>query len=218
MRFQQGRSLWRDSAAILNVKSQNTEVPLPIRWSANLQIQEILHNDSIQLDLIGMCTQPGQKKVYFYAYETFLAPTAYLEDSDLRYQLEKGLEWAEGVRSNLYLAVRDLARYFVVPMHDLDNVRTPGRDDTDPLMQHWNAEHHYWGFLEPAFYEYLISIPEHEKAHDNWQNAIRKAARNALSITADQVGTSSAGLKARAKAERSLNRLMYRTFNHEDKE
>jgi CRISPR system Cascade subunit CasA len=218
MRFQQGRSLWRDSAAILNVKSDNTEAPLPIQWSANLQIQEILLTESFQLDLIGMCTQPGQKKVYFYAYETFSAPTAYLEDSDLRYKLEKGLEWAEQVRSNLYLAVRDLARYFVVPMHDLDNVRTPGRDDTDPLIHHWNAEHHYWGLLEPAFYDYLVSLPQSEDAHDKWQRAIRKAARTALRITADQVGTAPAGLKARAKAESSLNRLMYKTFNPEEKE
>jgi CRISPR system Cascade subunit CasA len=218
MRFQQGHSLWRDSAAILNVTAQNSESPLPIQWSANLQSGQILQKESIQVDLIGMCTQPGQKKVYFYAYETFLAPMAYLEESDLDYELEKGLELAEQVRSNLYLAVRDLARYFVVPMHDLDNVRTPSRDDTDPLMQHWNAEHHYWSLLEPAFYEYLVSLPESDDALDRWQRAIRKAARTALSITADQVGTDPAGLKARAKAESSLNHLMYRTFNPEDKE
>ncbi|HPL69829.1 MAG: type I-E CRISPR-associated protein Cse1/CasA [Anaerolineaceae bacterium] len=217
LRFQQGRSLWRDSAAILNVKSQNMETPLPIQWSANLQFHEILHTDSIQINLLGMCTQPGQKKVYFYAHESFSAPTVYLEDGDLRYQLEKGLEWAEQVRSDLYLAVRDLARYFVAPMHDLDTVRTPSRDDTDPLMQHWNTEHLYWGFLEPAFYDYIFSLPTYKTADESWQNAIRKAARNALSITTNQVGTAPAGLKARAKAESALNRLMYKTFNPEEK-
>ncbi len=215
MRFQQGRSLWRDSAAILNVRSQDTEAPLPIQWSANLRFHRILHTDTIQLNMIGMCTQPGQKKVYFYAHESFSAPIAYLEDSDLGYQLEKGLEWAEQVRSNLYLAVRDLARYFIVPMHDLENARTPSRDDTDPLMQHWNTEHHFWAFLEPAFYDYLVSLPLHESAVEKWQNAIRKAARTALSVTANQVGTSPAGLKARAKAESALSRLMYKTFNPE---
>ena len=218
MRFQQGRSLWRDSAAILNVKSQNTEAPLPVQWSATLQSDQILDTTSIQLDLIGMCTQPGQKKVFFYAYETFSAPSAYLENDELRYQLEKGLEWAEQVRSNLYIAVRDLARFYVVPTHDRENVRTPSRDDTDPLIHHWNAEHHYWGLLEPAFYDYLITLPETEDAHDRWQKAIRKAASAALRIIADQVGTTPAGLKARAKAESSLKRLMYRTFNPDEME
>ena len=82
-------------------------------------------------------------------------------------------------------------------------------------MQHWNTEHLYWGFLEPAFYDYLVSLPTHKTADESWQNAIRKAARTALNISADQVGTTPAGLKARAKAESALSRLMYRTFNPE---
>ncbi len=223
MRFYQGRSLWRDSAAILNVRSPHTEAPLPVQLSATLQADQILDTTSIQLDLIGMCTQPGQKKVFFYAFETFSAPSAYLGNDELRYELEKGLEWAEQVRSNLYIAVRDLARFFVVPMHDLENVRTPSKDgnvlyDTDPLMQHWNVEHPYWGLLEPAFYDYLVTLPESDDAHQRWQNAIRQAARTALEITANQVGTSPAGLKARAKAENTLYRLMYKTLNPDEME
>ncbi len=216
MRFRQGHSLWRDSSAILNIRAVNTEAPLPIMWSANLQSREILHIDSIQMNLFGMCIAPAPKKtVYFYAQETFLAPASYLEDDTLWLSLEQGLQWAEQVRSNLYLAVRDLARFFVVPMHDREGVRVPGRDDTDPLIQHWNVERHYWGLLEPAFYEYLVTLPESEKAHDIWQSAIQKAARTALRTASDQVGTDPAGLKASAKAESSLNRLMYKTFNPE---
>lgn len=219
MRFRQGHSLWRDSSAILNIGTFNSESPLPIMWSAKLLSRKILHIDSIQMNLFGMCIAPAPKKtVFFYAQETFLAPTAYLEDDKLWLTLEQGLQWAEQVRSNLYIAVRDLARYYVVPMHDLDNVRTPNRDDIDQLMKHWNAEHHYWALLEPAFYEYLVALPEHENAHEKWQRAIQKAARTALNITADQVGTAPAGLKARAKAESSLNRLMYLTFNPEEME
>jgi CRISPR system Cascade subunit CasA len=218
MRFQQGRALWRDSAAILYVKGWNMESPLPVTWAAALQGDEILQTDSIQMDLIGMCTQPGQKRVYFYAHETFLAPLAYLEDDTLWQMLEQGLRWAEGVRSNLYLAVRELARYFIVPMHDLDNISTPDRKDTNSLIEHWNAEHHYWGLLEPAFYEYIVSLPHDANAQERWQSAIQQSARTALNLTSDQVGTTPAGLKARAKAEQTLNRLMYQTFNSQAKE
>jgi len=218
LRFQIGRSLWRDSTAILNVNTPDTENPLPVKWTAHLQSADILEKQIVQLDLYGMCTQPGQKKAYFYDNETFTAPAAYLEDRELLEQLENGLTWAEQVRSDLYIAVRELARFIVVPMHDLEGIRTPGRDDTDPLMQHWNAEHHYWHALEPAFYEYLLSLPESESAHDAWENAIRQSAWDALNFAANQVGTDPVCLKAKAKAERSLGFLLYRTFNPEGKE
>ncbi len=218
LRFREGHSLWRDSVAILDIKSSNFETPVPIRWAAHLKAREILAADSIQLDLYGMCTQPAQKKVYFYARETFFAPAIYLDNPGLLEDLQKGLAWSEEVRSNLYIAVRELARFKVVPMNDQENVRVPGREDTDPLMKHWNAEFQYWSNLEPAFYDYLISLPKTEQAHDVWQQAIRQAAWDALNYAADQVGTDPAGLKARAKAERTLNYLLAKTFNPSEKE
>lgn len=218
LRFQEGHALWRDSTAILNIHKKDTEPPLPVKWSANIESLGRLKRGRIQLDLFGICTQPGQKKAYFYAHETFFAPTAYLQDPNLLEELEMGLNWAEDVRKVLYLAVRELARFKVVPMHDLENMRMPGRDDTDPLMQHWNVEYLYWSRLESAFFEYLMSLPTQENAHDEWEKAIRRSARDALAYAAEQVGTDPAGLKARAKAERSLKILLHRTFHPEGKE
>lgn len=218
LRFREGHSLWRDSQAILDIKSSNFDTPIPIRWAAHLRVNDILRADSIQLELFGMCTQPAQKKVYFYANEIFIAPAIFLEDLGLLEDLQNGLAWAEEVRSNLYIAVRELARFKVVPMNDQENIRVPGREDTDPLMQHWNTEHLYWSNLEPAFYDYLISLPKSEQAHDVWQQAIRQAAHTALDYAVSQVGTDPAGLKARAKAERTLNYLLYKTFNPSEKE
>lgn len=218
LRFQEGRSLWRDSTAILDVKSENTESPISIKWSAHLEGYGIIKKQYVQLDLYGMCTQPGQKKAYFYAHESFTAPVAYLRDQDLLLMLKEGLELAESVRSNLYIATRELARFIVVPMHDQENVRVPGRDDTDPLLQHWNAEYQYWSSLEPAFYEFLMQLPEGEQAYDDWEKAIRQSAWGALNYAGDQVGTDPSGLKARAKAEKSLSLLLYRTFHPEGKE
>lgn len=218
LRFREGHLLWRDSAAILDIKSTNFDTPISIRWDAHLKAQDILKTDSIQLDLYGMCTQPGQKKAYFYARETFFAPAIYLDNPEMLEDLQNGLAWSEEVRSNLYIAVRELARFKVVPMHDQENVRVPGRDDTDPLMQHWNAEYQYWSNLEPAFYDYLVSLPKSDQAHDVWQQAIRQAAWNALNYAAEGVGMDPAGLKARAKAESTLNILLHRTFNPSEKE
>ena len=217
MRFQEGRSLWRDSAAILNVKSSNDINTLPILWTDHLKTYN-MGKELIQLDLYGMCTQPGQKKAYFYAHNSFTAPIEYIQNEDLLSNLQGGLTWAEQVRSNLYIAVRELARFIVTPMCDHDNVRTPSRDDTDPLMKHWNHKNVFWSRLETEFYTYLTRLPGDENAHVHWQEAIKTAARKTLAYAADQAGTAPAGLKARAKAERTLNYLMYKTFNPSEKE
>ena len=80
-------------------------------------------------------------------------------------------------------------------------------------MQHINAEQFYWSKLEPAFYTYIMSLPKSDQAHDIWQQSLRVAARGALAYASDLVGTDPPGLKARAKAEESLARLLYKTFN-----
>lgn len=218
LRFQEGRSLWRDSGAILDSRSSNYESALPISWMQYLETNEILIKNTIHLDLYGMCTQPGQKKTYFYTHETFSAPVEYLADHQLLNDLQNGLGLAEQVRSDLYIAVRELARFKVAPMHDLDNTRIPGREDTDPLMQHWNAEHKYWSNLETPFYEFINTLLNTESAIETWMKSLRESARNALAYAAEQVGTDPAGLKARAKAERTLNFRLYQTFNPERKE
>jgi CRISPR system Cascade subunit CasA len=214
MRFFQGRSLWRDSVGILDISSKYSEPAVPVLWAEHLTGYGRLELDQIVLDLFGMCTEPGRKKAYFYSHEVFSAPMAYLDDQGLLGRLEENLNLAEQVRSNLYIAVRELARYKLAPHHDQENVRMPGREDTVPLIQHWNAESQYWGKLEPAFYEFLFALPKKQDiAIDQWENALRKAARNALDYAADQVGTDSAGLKACAKAEKSLNILLSKTLN-----
>jgi len=213
LRFQEGRSLWRDSAAILDVHSKNLEIALALHWHAYLRNQEILDKQNVQLELFGMCTEPGQKKVYFYAQQSFIAPAHYLENQTALETLQLDLNLAETVRSNLYLAVRELARFKVAPRHDEEGRKPPDPKEVDRLIQHLNAEQVYWSRLEPAFYAHLVSLPESAQARETWQQELRAAARKALSFAANQVGTDPAGLKARAKAEQSLNRLLFAAFN-----
>ena len=215
-RFQQGRVLWRDSSTFLDVYSRSSvKPPLAIVWAAYLKAQPSLSAffKEIYLDLFGMCTDPGKKKVFFYAYETFFAPAVYLENEDLHANLANALTLAEGGRSNLYLAVRELARFTIAPMHDQENAPAPAKKEVDDLIKHWNAEHLYWSMLEGPFYELLDTLPESDGAFELWGDAIKKAARTALETTANLVDADPAGFKARAKAERYLNYLLYKTFN-----
>jgi hypothetical protein len=194
------------------VDSTNAETALPIRWAAHLMKRKSLPRERINLALFGMCTEPGQKKAYFYAQETFNAPAAYLQDSLKLGDLENGLTQAEAVRRDLYVAAKELARYILVPQHDLESGREPGSDDYGALIQHWNPEAQYWRLIEPAFYRLLTNLPESDEAMAAWQEDLRQAARSALDYAARQAGTDAAGLKARAKAEKTLNIRLHQTF------
>lgn len=219
LRFRAGRSLWRDSSAILNTKSDEFNPAFPVAWSGQLKNYEICERDMLFLDLYGMCTEPGQKKAYFYAHETFSAPSVYLQDSCLLSILERDLDLARSISSTLYVAVRQLARFIVAPMHDQENKRVPGREDTDPLMQHWNTDFQFWSRLEPAFYDYLYLLPKsEEEAFEKWERALKSAARDSLKYAISQVGTDPAGLKASAKAELTLNYQLKKLFNPPEEE
>jgi len=223
LRFGRARSLWRDSGAFLGKTAQNA---LAIKWFSYLKSFKITDLDEIRLDLIGMCTErPPMKKVYFYAQETFYAPAVYLENKDLHSQLENGLKLAEDVRSNLETAIKELARFTIAPLHDQEDAAPHSKKESkkeskkkfkkevDALITHWNAEHLYWSMLEGPFYVLLDTLPGSDGAFELWGDAIKKAARTALETTANLVDANPAGFKARAKAGRSLNYELHKTFN-----
>ena len=128
---------------------------------------------------------------------------------------------AEDVRLNLKTAVEELARFTIAPFHDQEDAAPPSKKESkkkskkevDDLIKHWNAEHLYWSMLEGPFYELLDTLPESDGAFELWGDAIKKAARTALETTANLVDANPAGFKARAKAGRSLNYELYKTFN-----
>ncbi len=212
-RFQAERALWRDSGAILDVQSnKELEPALAIHWSAHLQDQEILPRSPLRLVLYGMCTEPGRKKAYFYAQETFSAPADYLQDPQKLENLKVGLSLAEEVHKALLDALRELAEFNLAPFHDLKENRQPSGDDVRSLLDHWNAKEEYWRLLEPAFYRYLMDLPDSGQAHLRWWEDLKNAARKAFSCVSEQVGTEAAGLKGCVKAEKTLNGLLYKLF------
>jgi len=219
LRFRADYSLWRDSSAILGTKSEKRIPAFPVAWAQYRKVHEIPGRDPVTLDLYGMCTEPGKKKAYFYAHENFSAPSIYLDNSYLLSRMEEYLSLAKSVSSALYLAVRELARFIVAPLHDQENGRTPGSEDTGPLQQHWNAEYLFWSRLEPAFFEFLEILPKsEEEAFGKWGQALRSAARETLNYAISQVGTDPAALKASAKAERTLNYQLHKIFNPSEEE
>ena len=216
LRFQMGHALWRDSAAILDVNSDESDVPLPIKWFQYLLIQGILPKKEIHLELFGICTEPGQKKAYFYAWQSFVAPAIFLEKPNLLVQLKGGLAWAEDVRKTLYFSSSDLASFYLSYLQDCSDGKKPDPKDVAALISAFSTEEYYWSSLEPAFYAYLTNLPVSAEAHQVWQQALRDAARSSLNNASEMVGTNPPGLKARAKACQKLEYGMYQIFKPTD--
>jgi CRISPR system Cascade subunit CasA len=217
MRFQVGRAIWRDSGAILESsnRSESTEAEQPITkiFFESLIKAEIIQKTTFRSSLFGMCTQPGQKKVYFYKHENFEAPAIYLKNRGLLSKLKQGLSWAEDGRSALFSATYQMASYKIDPTQDSEGGSQPNRDSVMPLYNHISSEPLYWSQLETHFYQFMNQLTDTDEACMVWQEAIRKAARASLANSAELVGDDPAGLKARAKAEITLEYKLKQIFN-----
>lgn len=218
MRFQTGRVTWRDSDAILDIEQKQVDLPICIRLYERLVSKGIIEEKTIILDLFGMCTEPGQKKVYFYNHESFTAPAIYLNEPELLLSLKFGLGWAEDTRRALYFATSDLASYKLYPDQDILESCKPDKKTVGAMVEHFNNEQRFWSQLESVFYQFMNNLLNSRKALFYWQTEIKEAARDSLAAAAEITGNDPAGLKARAKAENKLEIQMSQVFKIEEKE
>jgi len=204
MRFLVGKALWRDSAAILDMKARESDPPLLIQWFNHLRAEGIIPNKKIRLEAYGMCTDPGKKKAFFYAQASFTAPAVYLDSEALLADLKTAIQYAESVRKSLYFALYELAGYKISPAKDSGEGKDPDKKDIANLLNYLDAEAIYWGQLEPAFYSLLLELPANHSAMTNWKKALMQSARRSLSEAAEMLGSDAIALKAKAKAENRL--------------
>ena len=146
-----------------------------------------------------MCTQPGQKKVFFYTHEYFDAPAVYLENQALLNKLKLGLSWVEDGRRALYSATYLMASYKIDPNQDSEGSSPPNRDSVNPLYEHINTEALYWSRLEPDFYQFLINSPPLMK-HSQFGGGDSQRCQSLLGCF-HQTGGMISCIKAIAKAE-----------------
>jgi CRISPR system Cascade subunit CasA len=212
----QGRAVWRDSHALF-AASEAGRRPRVLDYVAH--VPQTLDDEDLpgarppeapNLDVLGLCSEPGKAIVHYWRQERLPMPLAYLDDRALQERLQQALQAAENGYSALASAVYLLARLILQP-HG-------GKGDEKAiraLADSMGAEVRYWRALDMAFDGFLPELASDVETIDGaksygthtlsrWVKEIQEAARSAFRAAADSQGESARALRAAAEAEQSL--------------
>ncbi|HZQ38330.1 MAG TPA: type I-E CRISPR-associated protein Cse1/CasA, partial [Dehalococcoidia bacterium] len=212
-----GRAVWRDSHALF-VSSEGGRRPRVLDHFAT--VSQALEDrewrgpyppERPNLDVLGMCTEPGKAIVHYWRQERLPMPLAYLDDRALQQALAQALEFAEGGASALRWAVNMLARLILAPDGDRGDEKA-----IRALADSMGADVRYWRTLDLAFDGFLPRLANDAISIDGatsygaetrpeWERTVRRAARDAFQAAADLQGDSARALRAAAQAGQRLN-------------
>jgi CRISPR system Cascade subunit CasA len=202
--FREGRGLWRDSAALLQLNAEGFRPPRTFDWLANLVYEGCLDPHQTRRYL-AMGMSKSRAKVNFYRSEQMPLPLAYLREERLVARLTKALDMAEDVARQLWGAARTLATLILSPGADREEGRKPAREDLDRLTSQWAVERHYWARLETPFLATMEALPDDaDAALTDWQRTLNRAAWEAFDRVTDQVVHDPQKLKAVVRSRGQL--------------
>ncbi|HLZ69004.1 MAG TPA: type I-E CRISPR-associated protein Cse1/CasA [Dehalococcoidia bacterium] len=212
----QGRAVWRDSHALF-AASEAGRRPRVLDYVA--QIPQALDDEGWKgalppqqpnLDVLGLCSEPGKAIVHYWRQERLPMPLAYLDDRALQDRLQQALQAAENGYSALASAVYTLARLILQP-----DGRKGDEKAIRALADSMGADVRYWRALDLAFDGFLPALADDWQpvgpaktygAHalPAWGKEIQRAAQTSFRAAADMQGESARALRAAAEAEQGL--------------
>ena len=204
--FREGRALWRDSAALLQLTEEGHRPVETLSWLAELVGLGLLDSSRTHRYLaLGMSTEPGKQKVHFYRAERMPVPARFLQDPGSVEHLQEALELAEQTVRQLWGAVATMASLVLVAESDLEGGRQPDKKDRGVLLARWAVERHFWSRLEAPFRLMVVALPEApEEALADWQRTLQATAWEALNHVADQLEANPRHIKAAVRARGRL--------------
>ncbi len=207
LRFNEDRALWRDSAAIFELRGSAYRPPLVLNWLGILRGNTSLRqSDQQRMLALGMAND--RAKVEFYRSEQWPLPLAYLDEQTgpvLVEALQQITKMAEDVSSQLWGAMRTLAQLILNPESDLEGGRQPDPKDLNAITNQWDVKRRYWSRLEIPFRQTLAQVPQDKDAAlTGWQETLRRTAWDAFNSIAEDLANDPRALKAYVKAQGQL--------------
>jgi len=202
--FREGRALWRDSAALFQLRDASQQVPAVFLGLAELVADGYLPGVLSQ-EYMALGMSKKQAKVFFARHEEMPLPLAFLEDESLAESLRDALKVAEDVGQALHSACSALAQWIVSPA---DRAQAQ-RDDTKLVAARLDAENRYWSRLEVPFHGFIRDLlDDRQRALAQWVDRLQRTARDAFNEAAEGITDPTRGLKAVTLARGTLERKM----------
>jgi hypothetical protein len=206
LRFNEERALWRDSAVLFHLQSEEERVLRAFRWPAELVFEGYLPKTRVFRYLaFGICSELGKDKTYFHRVERLPLPLELLQKKDLVDSLDTMLKLAQDISQQLWGAARTMATFVLAPQADNEAAHQPAREDLDRVMAPWGVERRYWGRLEAPFRLALEGLPaDRDATLTTWQQTLRRTAWEVFDSVAREVETDPRALKAAVRGREQL--------------
>lgn len=214
--FSAERALWRDSAALFQLKQEGSRPPAALVWISSFAGHDISGLSQVYR-VMALGLSKDQAKLEFFRSEFLPLPLRYLEDESLVSTLSRTLDQAEQLAWRLSGAVVTLARLVLKPATtDEELQKEPGREEKERINQltsHWAVERYYWSALELPFRRMVVDLPDKlDEAQAHWRDELRRAANHAFDCAEKYAGfdrrSGRAVVRARQQFERGLRRVL----------
>lgn len=209
LNWQKGRSLWRDGAAIFNVRRVRENrgnklifkqlPPKVIDRLANLDIDRQKKVARYICTAIGMSS--NNAKVDFYRREEMPLPIKFLQNAYYVEKVDQALMFSEKVDE---LVLKNTAETLVVFLLDVIGREADDLKKRKDVMKAL-LEARYWPNLTEYFYHYInvlqTSVLENlQSALDEWQENVERIAKQAIDEVTRGLGDAPSALKAQVRA------------------
>lgn len=223
LRFSEERALWRNSAALFQLRNPaNARPPENFLAIASLAGDFGYLPTSSVLRFIALGMANDQAKIEFFRQEQMPLPLTYLGDESLVGSLADALSRTEQVFWGLGTAGKALALWIISPkaagksLKDVDRI---SKDQAANLFSHWGADRVYWGALELPFLQLLVDLPvKGDYALAAWYAQVRQKAWDALDQAIEQAGDTPIALKSTVNARATLGGRLKEIFEETQKE
>jgi CRISPR system Cascade subunit CasA len=203
--FQEGRSTWRDLGSLLPDPTSGHARPAAVlEWSRNLQDRlDETSNDALPILIAGLCSD--QAKLVRWRSESYRIPLGALRSADVAVEIRRQLARCESLHFDLRMAAAQMLA---------EAMPTPtSRDTAGRARKTLEA-----GPLTPEFFAVAerslpalmnaVSSGDLDGAHEQWTRALIQASKAAWGAAEQQLGSSTAAVRARAKTSFRFARLL----------
>lgn len=204
IRFDENRSLWRNSHVLFDHSGQKGFRPKTLNWLADLKWNQAYVKPYVPVDFLGINYDPqNTAKLVFSNHERFTLPSEFLIKDEPSQQLQICLEFSEVVgkalREGLTELITAIAKYA-----DKKRKEQP---------QAFPALENFWSQMELRFHRLLSDLPDNgDEEMIAWFRDTQRVAFDAFNKTVTGLSGSAAENKAAVEAENamraSLNKAM----------